>query len=134
MRKVLFLVTLFIIFVSIVGCDRNEPAEEIAYKNYEEFAEHDDWYGNDEEVEELPKNTFGQIYLFGELHGNAQHIDLQFDLWYNFYHNYDMRHLFIELPFFTAEFLNIWMQKDGIANVFENHEKSSAAPLKDGVA
>jgi hypothetical protein len=54
----------------------------------------------------------GLIYLFGEQHGEELIMQKQFELWHDFYHGKDMRHLFVELPYYTAEFLNIWMQSD----------------------
>ncbi|XMB66704.1 hypothetical protein RI065_10445 [Mycoplasmatota bacterium zrk1] len=50
------------------------------------------------------------IYLYGESHGYEKIIDREFELWYDYYHNQDMRHLFLEIPYYTAEFLNIWME------------------------
>lgn len=54
----------------------------------------------------------GSIYLYGEAHGQAKIMDKEFDLWSEYYHNEGMRHLFVELPYFTAEYLNLWMQSD----------------------
>lgn len=54
----------------------------------------------------------GSIYLYGEAHGQAKIIDKEYELWSEFYHNEGMRHLFVELPYFTAEYLNLWMQSD----------------------
>lgn len=54
----------------------------------------------------------GSIYLYGETHGNNKIIDKEFELWSNYYHNEGMRHLFVELSYFTAEYLNLWMQAD----------------------
>lgn len=59
-----------------------------------------------------PPQSAGQIYLYGEVHGIDKIIDKEFELWYEYYHNQSMRHLFVELPYYTAEFLNIWMQSD----------------------
>ena len=61
--------------------------------------------------EPLPPSD-GQIHLFGERHSDAEHVTIQFEYWYYFYHEHGMRHLFVELPFFTAELLNIWMQEN----------------------
>ncbi|MGL4736268.1 MAG: hypothetical protein ACRCW2_02325 [Cellulosilyticaceae bacterium] len=55
---------------------------------------------------------FEQIYLYGEAHGVKKILDREFELWYDYYHEQGMRHLFIEFPYYTAEFLNIWMQSD----------------------
>lgn len=54
----------------------------------------------------------GQIYLYGEQHGIDKILDKELELWNEHYHNENMRHLFVELPYYTAEFLNIWMQSD----------------------
>lgn len=59
-----------------------------------------------------PIQSLGQIYLYGEVHGVEKILDKEFELWYEYYHNKDMRHLFVELPYYTAEFLNIWMQSE----------------------
>jgi len=53
-----------------------------------------------------------QIYLYGEQHGAEKIMDRAFELWFEYYHNEDMRHLFVELPYYTAAFLNIWLQSD----------------------
>ena len=58
------------------------------------------------------RSPSGQIHLFGEIHGYEEHTKLQFYLWHDFYNNENMRHLFVELPYYTAEFLNIWMKED----------------------
>ena len=52
----------------------------------------------------------GTVYLYGETHGVVKILNKEFDLWYDYYHTKGMRHLFVELPFFTAEFLNVWMK------------------------
>ncbi len=54
----------------------------------------------------------GQIYLYGEQHGVEKLLDKELELWSEYYNNENMRHLFVELPYYTAEFLNIWMQSD----------------------
>lgn len=54
----------------------------------------------------------GQIYLYGEAHGNDNVYAAELQRWGQHYQEQNMRHLFIELPYYTAEFLNIWMQAD----------------------
>lgn len=56
--------------------------------------------------------SHGQIYLYGEKHGKENVIEKEYELWFEYYHNEDMRHLFLEMPYYTAEFLNIWMKED----------------------
>lgn len=53
-----------------------------------------------------------QIYLYGEKHGVEAVINKEFELWLSHYNKDGMRHLFIETPYYTAEFLNIWMHED----------------------
>ncbi|ABN53479.1 MAG TPA: hypothetical protein DEF39_10360 [Hungateiclostridium thermocellum] len=53
-----------------------------------------------------------KIYLYGEKHGVKKIMDKEFELWHEYYNNKNMRHLFVELPYYTAEFLNIWMKSD----------------------
>lgn len=57
-------------------------------------------------------NQPGQIYLYGEIHAEAKIMDKEFELWSDYYQNEGMRHLFLEQPYYTAEFLNQWMQAD----------------------
>ena len=54
----------------------------------------------------------GQIFLYGEAHGSEKVLAKEFELWSNYYNNDDMRHLFIEYPYYTAQFLNVWMKSD----------------------
>lgn len=55
----------------------------------------------------------GQIYLYGEAnHGEELILEAEFEIWSEYYHNEGMRHLFVELPYFTGELLNLWMQSD----------------------
>lgn len=69
---------------------------------------------NEAPPSDIPESPFpGQIYLYGEAHGVDIILDKEFELWHDYYHNRDMRHLFIELSYYTAEFLNMWMKADG---------------------
>lgn len=54
----------------------------------------------------------GQIYLYGERHGNENILNKELELWQDYYQNKGMRHLFVELPYYSAEYLNLWMQAD----------------------
>lgn len=53
-----------------------------------------------------------QIILYGEQHGIKEFYDYEFEKWQQFYEEEGMRDLFLELPYYTAEFLNVWMQED----------------------
>ncbi len=54
----------------------------------------------------------GQIYLYGEYHGIQKILEKELELWNQYYHEENMRHLFIEGSYYGAEFLNLWMQSD----------------------
>ena len=60
----------------------------------------------------LDEDMSGQIFLYGEHHSVERILEEELQLWHTYYHEQGMRHLFVELPYYTAEFLNIWMQSD----------------------
>lgn len=51
----------------------------------------------------------GQIYLYGEVHGVKSILEKEFKIWKAYYENHEMRHLFIEIPYYSAEYINFWM-------------------------
>lgn len=55
----------------------------------------------------------GEIYLYGETHGVESILKQELELWQTYYHEDGLRHLFVELPYYTAEFLNLYLQADG---------------------
>ena len=55
---------------------------------------------------------YGQIYLYGETHAEESILEKELELWSSYYHTENMRHLFVELPYYTAQFLNLWMQTE----------------------
>ncbi len=59
-----------------------------------------------------PRPKSGQLYLYGEEHAVGKILEKEFELWSAYYHNDGMRDLFVELPYYTAEYLNLWMQSD----------------------
>ena len=63
-------------------------------------------------VSEQSLQSTNGIYLYGEAHGVDKILDKEFELWNDYYQEKGMRHLFLELPYYTAEFLNLWMQSD----------------------
>ena len=52
-----------------------------------------------------------QIRLYGEYHGIKSYYVTEYELWKGYYDE-GYRDLFIELPYYTAEFLNIWMKEN----------------------
>ena len=53
----------------------------------------------------------GAIYLYGEVHAQEDILAKELSLWKDCYAK-GMRDLFVELPYYTAAFLNIWMQAE----------------------
>lgn len=51
------------------------------------------------------------ISLYGEAHGYKKCYDAEFEEWRRFY-NEGCRNLFMELPYYSAELLNVWMHED----------------------
>lgn len=60
--------------------------------------------------ESVPPST-GSITLYGEEHAVPAILDRELELWEQAYAD-GTRHLFVELPFYTAEFLNLWMASE----------------------
>ena len=58
------------------------------------------------------KHSSGKIFLYGETHSVQNILEKEFELWSSYYHNDNMRDLFVELPYYTAEYLNVWMHSD----------------------
>lgn len=56
-------------------------------------------------------NENTMIYLYGEAHGYKKCYDTEFEQWCKFYKE-GCRNLFVELPFYSAGFLNVWMKAD----------------------
>lgn len=86
---------------------------------------------------DVPK-TYGSeetatIHLYGETHGLKEYYDIEFETWKSYYDNEGMRVLFVELPYYTAEFLNIWMKEenDDIINQFYEDIEGTASHTMD---
>lgn len=46
------------------------------------------------------------------MYAEPELVEREYDLWYKYYHEKGMRHLFLEDSYYGAEFLNLWMQSD----------------------
>lgn len=58
--------------------------------------------------ESAPIQLVGDIWLYGEEHGVPAILDEELRLWQEAYAR-GVRHLFVEYPYYTAEFFNLWM-------------------------
>lgn len=56
-------------------------------------------------------NENTMISLYGEAHGHKKCYDIELKEWREYY-NKGYRNLFVELPYYSAEFLNVWMKED----------------------
>lgn len=54
----------------------------------------------------------GEIFLYGEEHSVEAILEKELTLWSSYYHNDGVRDLFVELPYYTAEYMNIWMKSE----------------------
>lgn len=54
----------------------------------------------------------GQIYLYGEAHSDEDCLNWELEVWNTYYYENNMRHLFVEWPYFYAEYMNLWMHTD----------------------
>lgn len=69
-----------------------------------------------------------KIRIYGEYHGAETYYDTEYKLWKGYYDE-GYRDLFIELPYYTAEFINVWMNENDneiIDQVFEDLQGSAA--------
>lgn len=64
----------------------------------------------------------GIAYLYGEKHGAPMILKKEFNLWYDYYHKNGMRHLFLELPYYAAKYLNLWINSENNAILDEIFE------------
>ena len=109
MKKIFCIIMLVCTAMIFAACNGNE-ANDYEIDEYEvvEYEVAD----NEQPEPAYTQPSTGRIFLFGELHGNQNTMLRQIEIWGEFYHNYGMRHLFIETGYATAQFLNMWMQAD----------------------
>ncbi|MBQ7092012.1 MAG: hypothetical protein IJN83_05085 [Clostridia bacterium] len=66
--------------------------------------------------------SHGKIFLYGENHGSETALSRELTLWQGYYNEDGMRHLFVELPYYTAEYLNLFMQAEDDAILEEIYQ------------
>ncbi len=121
MKKLISFFIVLIITFSLSACSNDQCAPETGAHSTDttddqstsEADEQNKDSANDQNTAqtEVQKST-GTAYLYGEQHGVPEILEKEFELWKNYYHEDGMRHLFIELPFYSAEFLNLWMKAE----------------------
>lgn len=87
------------------------------------------------DTDTVVEEPVGQIYLYGEIHGNQLIFEKELELWKSYYDNQGMRHLFVEFPYYTAEFLNLWMEaeNDTILNQLYQDWEGTAIHTEDSL-
>lgn len=53
------------------------------------------------------------VFLYGDVPGVEQIYEKEYELWEKHYSGEGMRDLFLELPYYEAQLLNVWMHEDG---------------------
>ena len=112
--SILFFVLIWCIVALATGCE-NQSAE--GYSGTDTYSEettnvNDICEPTDSEWALIMPNYSGHIYLYGEEHSVQRILDHEFEIWKGFYKNQGMRHLFIEMPYYTAEYFNLWMKAE----------------------
>lgn len=81
--------------------------------------------GSKPEAPDVPAATVltgvGEIYLYGETHASERLLQRELALWKEHYTR-GMRYLFVELPYYTAQYLNLWMQSEDDTILLEVYE------------
>lgn len=67
----------------------------------------------------------GEIYLYGEVHSSSALLQKELALWSGYYHEQGMRNLFVELPYYEAQMLNLWMQAEDDALLDQLFEETA---------
>lgn len=111
-KKITIILFSIILTFSMYSCanEKNDTLNE--NETLETTPEISETSDTETDTHESDYNYSGQIFLFGEQHGVKAIIDKEYELWHDFYHQDDMRHLFIELSYCSTEFLNLWMKAD----------------------
>ena len=67
----------------------------------------------------------GRIFLYGETHADPACLEQELAAWDGYYHELGMRDLLIEVPSYTAQFMNLWMKAEDdaiLSRLFEDWE------------
>lgn len=107
-KNIILLIIVLIMLLALPACSNKSAQSDISIPN---------------------SQSSGQIYLYGEQHAVEKILDRELVLWNEHYHNENMRHLFVEFPYYTTEFLNIWMKSDSddiLDDIYNDWEGTAA--------
>lgn len=107
-KRILLMTIVAAVFLFSCSNDLQKSDESNQSAHVELFDDEDTILANEDDDIEYT----GKIFLYGEKHGVDKITDRMYEIWHEYYHEKDMRHLFIEKPYYTAEFLNLWMKAD----------------------
>ena len=63
-----------------------------------------------------------KIFLYGDVPGVKQYYEKEYELWESYYTENGFRDLFLELPYYEAQLLNLWMDAEDDAILQEWYE------------
>lgn len=109
-------ITLFGIGIICLGCI-------ILYKNKMKANK----IGQGQEYNTLVEHD-GKIFLYGETHSEKKILEKELELWDQYYQS-GVKDLFVELPYYTAEFLNIWIKSEDNVILNELYEDWDGSAL-----
>lgn len=69
-------------------------------------------HSDSDKLGRIPTKDKGQIFIYGETHGDQGILEEEFDIRHNYYKSYGFRHLLIEFSVVTAEKLNAYLRSD----------------------
>lgn len=101
------IILLIILLVLMSGCSSDIP--NVTVDNQESYKGQESYNG--------------QIFLYGEMHGVKRIFDREFEIWKTYYDEHNMRHLFIEMPYFMAEYMNLWMKAEDDSIIMELYDE-----------
>lgn len=101
MKKAAAILLALAMVVSLCACGTDNPADDTVVPDEGTV---------DEVVEQEPQGP-GQVFMYGETHGNKETLEKELELWKGHYNN-GLRHLFLEDSYFGAYMLNLWMQEE----------------------
>ena len=124
MKVMVLMMTVILIMSTLVGCGNTSTKSESS-SQLDSSSQIDSTHPSGDPYKEentsssdvTPKSEISQagnqgtIFLVGEMHGKKPILDKELELWGEFYQQDGMRHLFVELGYYSAEFLNVWMQE-----------------------
>ena len=97
-KRITALFLCILMMLSVCACDKRSERSEKTMK--------------EPKLLPISDQECGTAYLYGEEHANAVLLIEELNLWEKYYNEQGMRHLFVELPYYGAALLNLWMAEN----------------------